>query len=219
MNTKLKKWINWLKIIESEIYDLVVTKDIFWQVQEIIKNNKAIQKPSIFYDYLGDTYISYTLIGLRRQIKKDNQSISFVRLLDEIAKNSEILSRDFFRSLYSSPIITKLPDLPDIDFDKYCGSSADHISREMVENDIKKIKDGAIKCEEIADKRIAHRDKRGLKNLLRFGDVDECIDLIDKLYCKYHLIFTAEWTDSLKPTYQNDWKAIFNEAWLIPQED
>ena len=196
-----------------------MTKDIFWKVQEIIKNNEAIQKPSIFYDYLGDTYISYALIGLRRQIKKNNQSISFVRLLEEIVTNPEILSRNYFRSLYSSPVIKKLPDLPDIDFDKYCGLSTDYISREMVENDIEKIKNATIKCEEIADKRIAHRDKRGLKNLLRFGDVDECIDLMDKLYCKYHSIFHAEWTDSLKPEYQNDWKAIFYEAWLIPQQD
>ena len=53
MDPKLKKWINWLKVIEGKVISLVEAKDIFWSVQKLIKSNKQIQKRSSFFRYLG----------------------------------------------------------------------------------------------------------------------------------------------------------------------
>ena len=66
---------------------LVRDANMFWEVQDIIRGNPHIQKPSAFYRYLGRTYLSHALAGLRRQIKPHRDSISFVGLLDEIAEN------------------------------------------------------------------------------------------------------------------------------------
>ena len=76
---------------------------MFWEVQDIIRENPRIQKPSAFYSYLGRTYLSHALAGLRRQIKPQKDSISFVGLLYEIAKNPEELSRNYYRSLCANP--------------------------------------------------------------------------------------------------------------------
>ena len=214
MDTRFKKWINWLKIIESEIYDLVLTKDIFWQVQDLIRKNKEIQKPSIFYRYMGDTYVSHVIIGIRRQLKIDSQSISSARLLSEISQDPKRVTRKYFVSLYKGSAVE---DIADKDFDKFCGADPSYISQKMVEDDLNSLKKAANKCEDFADKRVAHRDKRDPKSLLRFGDVDDCIDFLDKLYCKYNLIFHAEWTGSLKPSYLTDWKAIFDHPWRVPE--
>ena len=64
MDTRLRKWIRWLDIIQKEIYQLVIYRDIFWSVQELIKNNKGIQKPSIFYRFLSDSYVEIWGQGL-----------------------------------------------------------------------------------------------------------------------------------------------------------
>jgi len=91
MDPRLAKWIRWLKVVHDEIQQLVMAKDTFWEVQEMIKANKKIQKPSSFYQYLGNTYVSHSVIGMRRQLKVDSQSISLARLLTEMAETPEVV--------------------------------------------------------------------------------------------------------------------------------
>ena len=83
----------------------------------------------------------------------------------------------------------------------------------MILQDIKELTIHAAKCEDFTDKVIAHTDKRDPKQPLTFGDVDNCISYMDKLICKYSLIFHATYTESLMPTYQYDWQEIFDEPW------
>jgi len=210
MDTRLRKWIRWLDIIQKEIYQLVIYRDIFWSFQELIKNNKRIQKQSIFYRFLSDSYVSCILMGIRRQTKISQQSISFSRLLFEIANDPKRVSRKYYKSLYKGSVVEKFADKH---FDKFCDTDPDHISAKMVTNDLIELKKAVNKCEEFSDKRIAHRDKKDPKKLPKFNDIDLCIDTLDKLYCKYHLIFHASSMQSLTPTYQYDWQKIFDVPW------
>ena len=38
------------------------------------KNNPKIQKPNSFYQFIGDTYFAYGVIGVRRQIRDHSSS-------------------------------------------------------------------------------------------------------------------------------------------------
>jgi len=214
MDQRLKKWIKWLKVCEVEIQGLLTYRDIFWNVQELIKNNQAIQKPSSFYWYLGDTYISHVAIAIRRQVKIDKQSISFARLLNEIAGDPKHVSRKYFTDLYKG---SNAEHRADSDFDRFSGKGKDFISSDMVLSDLSTLQKTAKKIEKFADKRIAHIDKSKPKIIPTFQDVDDCIDILDKLYVKYHLVFHASASSSLMPTYQYDWMAIFDDPWRIPQ--
>ena len=84
----------------------------------------------------------------------------------------------------------------------------------MVKDDIDKLKKAAEVCEDFADKRIAHWDKGEPSIIPKFGELDDCIKLLDQTYVKYHLLFFAEGTNTLMPTYQYEWKKIFREPWL-----
>jgi hypothetical protein len=210
---KLQKWIKWLKLINEEITQLVIARNIFWSVQEMIKKNKDIQKPSSFYEYLAYTYIAFIVMGIRRQIKNDYQSISLVRLLSEIAEQPQIISRKYFKSLYQ---VSAVEFLADNDFNQFCINSGDEfISREMVINDICHLREVARVLEVFADKMIAHLDKKKPKVIPSFQNVDETIEFLDKLYIKYHLMFHAESMETLMPVYQYDWKQIFDFPWRI----
>jgi hypothetical protein len=211
MDNKLEKWLRWLKIIHDDIQQLLVKRNIFWEVQEIIKSNKELHIPSSFYDYLGDTYIAYITIGIRRQIKVSNTSVSFYRLLNELKETPTVLSRKYYIGLYNGSVVA---DLADKDFNKFCNHNENHISKTMVDADIKELKKAVSIIEEFTDKRIAHHDKRSPKVLPKFKEVDECIDVLDKLYKKYHLIFHASIMDTIMPTYQYDWKEIFEIPWI-----
>ncbi len=234
---KLKKWLRWMGTIHDEILGLLRDTNMFWEVQDIIRANPRIQKPSAFYRYLGRTYLSHALAGLRRQIKPNKKSISFVGLLDDIARNSEQLSRSYYRSLCSHP---NEPDICQIeienraglaeaeitdssqlkklinmnDFAKYADASGTHVCPQMVKTDRDNLKSAVEACEGYADKRIAHWDKDEPVDVPTFGELDECIKLLDKTYVKYHLLFYAEGMGTLMPTYQYDWKKVFLEPWL-----
>ena len=212
ISPKLKKWRKWMTIIEKEIYGLVVDANMFWEVQDIIRENPRIQKPSAFYRYLGRTYLSHALSGLRRQIKPQKDSISLVGLLGEIATTPEELSRSYYRSLYAT---SEGPDMIQMDdFAPYADASGKHVCPKMVRDDLRVLKSAVEKHEEFADKRIAHWDKAEPSIVPKFGELDDCIKLLDKTYVKYHLLFFAEGTDTLMPTYQYEWKKIFLEPWL-----
>ena len=235
ISQKLQKWRKWMNVIEKEIRGLVVDANMFWEVQDIIRSNPRIQKPSAFYRYLGRTYLSHALAGLRRQIKPQKDSISLVGLLDDIAKNPEELSRDYYRSRCAYPAapdisqkvtesskkkveITGASHLKDLinmgDFAKFADASGKHVCPKMVEDDLKRLKSTVEIHEEFADKRIAHLDKGEPEVMPAFGELDEPIKLLDETYVKYHFLFYAESMDTLMPTYQYEWKTIFLEQWL-----
>ncbi len=235
-NSKLKKWLKWMETIQSEIQKLLRDTNMFWEVQDIIRENPRIQKPSAFYRYLGRTYLSHALSGLRRQIKPQKDSISFVGLLEDIAKNPEELSRSYYRSLCAYPDgpemsqiemegreeleevgITETSQQKNLikdDFARCADASGEHVCPKMVKDDLKRLKSAVEKHEEFADKRIAHWDKGEPDVVPTFGELDDCIKLLDKTYVKYHLLFYAESIDTLMPTYQYEWKTIFLEPWL-----
>ena len=212
---KLQKWLKWMETIHNEIRALVLDANIFCEVREIINRNSRLQKPTSFYGYLADSYISHSIASIRRQIKPHRDSISFVGLLEEIAHNPEELSRSYFESFYPNSEFGDLMKNEIDDFAQYADPSDTHVCAEMVKDDIDKLKEAANPCEEFADRRIAHHDMRGPISVPTFDEIGHCIKLLDKLYVKYHLLFYNEGMNTVMPTYQYDWKAIFREPWLI----
>ena len=227
INPKLKKWLKWMETIQGDIQTLLRDTSMFWEVQDIISENPRLQKPSAFYSYLGRTYLSHALAGLRRQIKPQKDSISFVGLLDDIVKNPEELSFRYYCSIRWSESedqqLTQLglarlgldhQEIIKSEFEKYADASGEHVCPKMVKDDLTALKVAVEKHEEFADKRIAHWDKSEPDVIPTFGELDDCIKLLDKTYVKYHLLFYAESIDTLMPTYQYEWKTIFLEPWL-----
>lgn len=214
MDKTFNKWTQWLDIIYKEITSLSVNRHIFWEVQEIIKTNKNIQKPSSFYEFLGSAYGSLTVMGIRRQVKIDKQSISFARLLDQIAKTPSVISRQRFVALYGTD--PTMIEFGEKDFKKFVDRTGRHIDSSIVIYDLARLQTKASKCEKFADMRVAHFDKRALKNPPTFKDIDECIDYLEELLKKYTLIFRATCLTSVLPTWQYDWKEIFLYPWIEP---
>lgn len=216
MDVRLNKWLKWLKVVHDDIQQLLIKRNIFWEVQDIIKTNDKLHKPSSFYSYLGEPYVAYISIEVRRQVKVDKQSISFARLLTELADTPAVLSRKYYVSLYKGSTSEHFADR---DFDRFCGNDKTCISSDIVLSDLKELNLAASVVEDFADKRIAHYDKRQPKVLPRFEQVDVCLNTLDKLYCKYHMAFHASALISLMPDYQYNWKKIFTVPWLKYEEE
>ena len=215
INSKLGKWLRWIEIIKDEVQDLVVAKHTFHEVQGMIRNNPRLHQHSSFYNYLARTYVSHVVIGIRRQIKCDTQSISMTRLFTEMIESPQTLPRTYYTAKYMGSV----ESLADRDFDKFAVPDGPHIDPNLISSDLANLQAASKCCEYFADRRIAHRDTREPKKLATFNEVDACIDLLDELYVKYHLLFHAAAKDTLLPTWQYDWKAVFRVSWLPPSEN
>ena len=213
LHPKLTKWICWLDVIKGEVRELVIAKDMFQQMQKMIEDNPLLHRPSLFYRYFSNTYVSHVVIGLRRQIKGGDQSISMSRLFEEMIETPEVLTRTYFVKLYEDSVVQ---DFADKDFNQFADPGAKHINPSLVEADLARLREASKHCEVFADKRVAHRDKAELKALPTYNDVHGSIDLLNSLYSRYYLLFHAGSMDTLLPVYQNDWKAVFRVPWIPP---
>lgn len=225
---KLEKWIKWMEIIQGELVTLFSDVRVFWEVQNIIRENTRIQKPNYFYSYLARSYISHALVGLRRQIKPQKDSVSFVGLLEEIAQNPDELSFNYYHSIYMRDsrarefvrdVSLHNIDIVKEEFSKYADPSGKHVCPQMVKTDLSELKKATKACEDFTDRRVAHRDKRDPKIVPTYEELDDCIKLMDKTYVKYHYLFFAEGMTTLNSEPQYDWKAIFREPWLLDITD
>ena len=222
---KLEKWLKWMQTIQDEIIKLLSDVKVFWEVQDMIRQNPHIQKPSYFYHYLESSYISHALVGLRRQIKNQKDSISFVGLLKDIAENPNELSFSYYLAIRNSEsdfqcfqrsgIPFSYREMIEEEFKRYADPNCEHVCPKMVKGDLKELEETAKTCEDFADKRIAHRDKRNPKTVPTHDQFDNCLKLLEKTYGKYHLLFYAEGIPTLYPEPQYDWKVIFRKPWLV----
>lgn len=216
MKQKLEKWLRWLKDMKGEIRELVIAKYIYHEIINIRDNNPHLNKRgNIFYEYLAHTYTSHTISGIRRQVKYHKQSISMVRFFKEIISEPEILSRKRYVALYK-----KLPEIDwaDKDFNQFASPDSTYINPDLVTKDLISLEESSLLLEAFADSHIAHKDQSGLKDLPTYNEVDSCIELLEKLYIKYHMLFYAEDIDTLLPEPPYDWKNIFLVPWLSTTE-
>lgn len=213
MEHRFEKWNNWFENIDEDVCVLISNQAIFKQIQEIVDNNPKIQQPNLFYTFIADTYVAFTVMAIRRQIKFHKESISFAGLLKEIIETPHILTRKRFVDLYPS----SMQKNANSDFQQFSGYCKDHVDPDVVKQDLKNLRDFARDLEAFADRRIAHYDKQELENIPTFENLDVCIDYLDELTKKYYLLFKG----SAKPLLVknlDDWQEIFREPWILPYD-
>lgn len=94
---RLKRWDHWIEIIQRDIWELFYLHHMFWEVQEIIKNNKRLSKTqNYFFEWLGEVFVYSSAMFVRRQADRRKDVISFYKLLDEINRHPGLLTREHF---------------------------------------------------------------------------------------------------------------------------
>lgn len=216
-NDTFDKWNRWLETITDDVTILVTDKHIFWEIQDMRKKNQVIQKPgNRFFESLERLYAESALMRIRKQIKSRQDSTSLARLLSQIANDPGFLSRKRFADAYrfSNPDSAVSPDTY---FDQlFAGNVDDHVDPELVKKDLEELRARAEKVEYCADKAVAHHDRGTLLEVPTFGEVNDCVDLLEKLTIKYRFLFRGvTFVGSLLPEDLGDWKAIFKIPWLL----
>jgi hypothetical protein len=216
MQQKYNKWVRWIETICAEVEQLCHLEHIFLEVQEIIYANPSLPNRNSFYGFLNHGYTALGVMGVRRQVKQQKDSISLASLLNDIQDNPEIISLQKFKSLYGESIFDR--ELAESHFNGFKAPDADHVNPDMVNQDLASLRNSAQGCEKFADRKLAHSDSRTVEPHPTFNDLHACIDLIEELALKYRLILTAKGGDSLTPVILGNWKVIFEVPWGLTKE-
>ncbi len=97
---KFLKWNEWLNTLNNEICNLFSQREMFNEVQEIIKNNPLI-KPNHFSHNMAMWYSAYMSITTRKLADEDTRVISYHRLLKAIKENPQVISRTRFLKMFA----------------------------------------------------------------------------------------------------------------------
>ena len=161
-NPKLQKWREWMEAIEPEIRLLLRDARVFWEIRIIIHGHQRTQ--DFHYGYLERSYLDHALTRLHRQIRPYQEGISFVGLLDEIAKNPEVLPRSSFESVCSDIYESA-------DFSGAADVNSTRVCTQRITQDITQLKLALKICEEFADKRLAYLEKHAVKTAPKFKEI------------------------------------------------
>jgi len=208
----------WLASVYENVTEAVINEYIFWQVQDIIRNNPELQSTSsAFFGWMGSTFVHSTALAIRRQLDKDENSVSLYRFLLELQKFPELISRAYHRSLYNRP---EYPDeraehMANYTYNRSVGENADELDVNAIQQEIDSLRAVSERVHHYADRVVAHYDARGLQQQTpNFTDLSECLTVLEKLVLRYVLLLNGAWQDSLLPSFQYDWKSVFRIAWI-----
>lgn len=221
---KLEKWKKWIGdgnltgSICHELTNLALIRKIQSGLRDMVSANPELQKHSAFYAISNLIYGDSVLMYIRRQVRRDCDSVSLIKLLDDLKDNSSMITRDFFVSLYvkgkCDSDIESFRRLGERDFNKYFSEDDSALlSISLVEKDIAILKDISSSSADYIDRRLAHLDKREPKNIPTIEEIEKWCDTVNLIFKKYILLLTAS-DYKIEPILFHDWKAIFRSAWI-----
>jgi hypothetical protein len=199
--------------VYSEVLSLRVNQHVFWEVQEIIRVNSNLRKPSTFYGWMGNMYAAAMSAAVRRFVDQRRDAVSFVRLLERVKARPSCVSREAYKKRCSNP---NLPmNYLDADYDGLIGRGMPHPDPAKIADEISEVKKQTESLKQFVDEHIAHTAIRQTKNLPNFQDLDDAINMLGAMVLRYlHLFRGTVLPSGLLPTWQYDWKEIFRYPWI-----
>lgn len=207
-------WISTLEHIENAVSKLLWNRYLFREFMDIVEKNPNLPANNFFIVWMWENYLLNAAIGVRRMVDRNNRSVSLYLLLKSIKENPEILSRGRYTELFKDSGFADDYNYINECFDRLVGKGKDYIDPKDMEKDIELLlKIRADRLITYANKTIAHLDKKKIKKIPTIKDLDDSIDLLEKLVQKYSAIFHAA-SIGLLPIAQIPWKNIFKIPWI-----
>jgi AbiU2 len=211
------KWVKWLETIRNETHTLWLYRDYQRGLSEMTQANDDIP-PTTFFHALGVWYAAAQMTGVRRQLDRDQRSVSLWRLLNDIAAHPEVMTRERHMSLWFDD------DDDEIDrefktadanrnYDRFAGAGNDSIDPKLTMEDRDRLQGLGEPITAYVNKRIAHRDEKNLPAAPTYGELNAAVDELGELLKRYVSLLQAVGLPELVPVHQEDWTRAFTVAW------
>lgn len=213
-NPRFKKWLRWINQIQDDTETILMNKAVHERYLEIVKANPEIQTPSDFHEWTIRNYGSFMVMAIRRELDADFDVVSLRRLLEELKDSPTLLTKAWFRTLYSSlDDKSPIPEsaFADGDFERHAGK-LEHFDPKIAEKDLARLGTLSKNITRFANKKIAHNTKA--QATVTFKEINAFVDEFENIVKKYILLFTAAGYSSLIPVWQYGWDTVFTKPWI-----
>jgi hypothetical protein len=213
-----ERWRGW---IEGPVRDNVLRlhqQRVVWDgMQEVIARNSDIPRHSVLWEYLFDTYTISQAAAIRRLAETQEQSASLAQLLEQMGASNETVTRAWWLSGWATN--WNQLDEGNRRFDALAGVGTTQFPAQQAADDLDELRQRAAKVKRFVDRYIAHIDRRGLdlEDAPKLRELHHAIDLIRKLYIRYHELLTR-WTDAQAELSLDisNWRDPLKLAWIMP---
>jgi hypothetical protein len=213
---KIEKWQSMIKKIIEELSGLRTDQFIFRGYMEILESNPALPKNNLFVVWAWRNYLFTAAMGVRRQLSSRYEDISLVNLLEDIKKEPTLLSRTRYTSLYKGTGFEN--DIAYINdcFDKLVGKGKESLDSADIALDIDQINEIAKALKVYSNKTIAHagKDAESIETLPTIKDLNDSIDMFERMLNKYYGILNAGGIE-LPKFAQVAWESVFLIPWKL----
>ena len=205
------RWKRWLQHIYNEIVEMALDRHVYREVRAMIASNTDLQVPSTFYGWMNRAYVADMAVAIRRQTDRDRRSISLLRLIQDVRDHPEVISRRRYVGLYDPG---RMRTLGHRTFERYAGSGAIQINPTVIRKHERELLAAERKLRRFVNKHVAHRSRHPMRRLPTYGDLDTCLDLLERLLKEYKLLIEGVGLSRVVPVFQYDWKKPFRVAWI-----
>jgi hypothetical protein len=211
---KFSRWKRQFKVIKNSVRDIAFRRFIYREVTRIIEKNAQLNVPSAFYDWMRIVYVTDMTISIRRLVDWHKDTISFVRLMEEIMKQPDVITRRRFTQPYKG----FLKGFGNRDFDGFAKPGQNILNWRVIGRHRKMLVRSQRTIRGFINKHVAHSNRYGLRKFPTYAELEQCLDTLELLVKKYALLFEQTSLDPVAPVIQYDWKAPFRVAWLPGKE-
>jgi hypothetical protein len=211
-----KRWNRWLdRILNDQLRDLLINRHIFRQFLECTATHAGTYHGAELSAWMVQTYIAFAATAIRRMIEPPKnrwKSISLRILLEDLAANDTMLTRERFRGLYKNSVALRYADR---DFNTISRSKkARHVTAARIDRDIMEIKAACDPVQRLVNKVVAHTEADRRKvGRISFGQIDRAIDLLETTFQRYSLLVQGKSCNPLFPLGDIDVRADLKKIW------
>ncbi len=215
-----KKWGRWLERIETDqLRDLLINRHIFHQLQECTTPYIGTHQGAALSEWMVQNHIAFTGTAIRRMIEpprtKPNpkwRSLSLVILLEDMAANDAVLSRQRYRGLYRNSATLQFADR---DFNRIARSErANYVKATCIRRDIREIEVACGPVERLVNKVVAHTEEDRRKvGKIKYDQIDRAIDLLESTFQRYSLLVNGSVCDPPVPLDDIDVREDLKRIW------
>lgn len=206
------KWEAWIERIYDEIVTLFSYRSYYRGLAEMTQAHGAIP-PSSFFDALGSWYGVTQAMGVRRQTDLSADAVSLAKLLDNMATNPQVMTRERYLTLWGDE--GHWQRRGNEQYDTYAGAGSAEITSERYQADRDRFLDTARPIKDYVDRLVAHNDQRELDQVPTYVELNAAIDLLEELLNKYMVLLKVTSVPSADPVHQSEWRDAFRVPWLV----
>ena len=219
MAGRREKWKNWLKGIEFDLSLQVMNRQIFTEVDGL---SKDYPKSLLFQWWLVSNYLASCLMVVRRHLDTRRDSASLRKLLEDMRKNPDEITRNSFVKEYVGAKGEATRSFAEDLFDKLAGPGQNHVPTKRIETDLSKLVNKKITT--LVNKYVAHWNPVETSIPppeldVTPEDLNACMDLMVDLFDRYeHLLLGPNYKGRighpapLAPDLKDELKKVWSSA-------